>query len=71
VQRSGVEIRSKEPFAQALTDGQTLDQLNLRAGDEILVGGKRSGPGGPSFFIVALPVVTSIISLSLLVSRGF
>lgn len=71
VERAGVEIMSKESFAQALTDGKTLDQLNLRAGDEILVGGRRSAPGGPSFLTIALPLVTSVLTLTLLVTRSF
>lgn len=40
VRRNGVEIWSKEAFQEALVQGVTLDKLNLRAGDEILVGTK-------------------------------
>ena len=44
VKRAGVEILGREAFADALVQGRTLDQLNLRAGDEINVGavGRRS-----------------------------
>jgi hypothetical protein len=35
-----VEVVDGETFAKAITDGKTLDQLNLRAGDEIEVGQK-------------------------------
>lgn len=38
VRRAGIEILDGETFAKAITDGRTLDQLNLRAGDEIEVG---------------------------------
>jgi hypothetical protein len=40
VRRGGVDIIDGETFAKAITDGRTLDQLNLRAGDEIEVGAK-------------------------------
>src|SRR5678816_1962660 len=41
IERAGVVIMPKEAFRQALIDGKTLDQLNLRAGDEFLIGGYR------------------------------
>lgn len=72
VQRSGVEIMSKESFRQAMIDGKSLDQLNLRAGDEVLVGGWRVPPGsGRSFFTTVLPIVGAVGSLGYLASRIF
>ncbi len=40
VRRDGNEIIDGETIAKAITDGRTLDQLNLRAGDEIEIGAK-------------------------------
>ena len=40
VRRGGVDVIDGQTFAKAITDGLTLDQLNLRAGDEIEVGAK-------------------------------
>jgi protein involved in polysaccharide export with SLBB domain len=37
VRRGGVEIWTREAFADALVRGLTLDQLNLRAGDELFI----------------------------------
>jgi protein involved in polysaccharide export with SLBB domain len=42
VYREGVEIVSSEVFGRALSGGRTLDNLNLRAGDEIRVGEKKA-----------------------------
>jgi hypothetical protein len=60
---------SKEGFAKALQDGKTLDQLSLRAGDEILVGGNRVVKTRQNFLAVALPVFTGLLSLTYLVTR--
>lgn len=40
VRRGEEKILTGESFAQALQDGRSLDQLNLRAGDVISVGEK-------------------------------
>jgi protein involved in polysaccharide export with SLBB domain len=40
VHRGEDKILEKEDFAKALSDGRSLDQLNLRAGDQIEVGVK-------------------------------
>lgn len=65
VERAGVEILSREAFAQALTEGRTLDQLNLQAGDEILVGGARTPPTGRNWpLTVGLPALTGVVTLS-------
>jgi protein involved in polysaccharide export with SLBB domain len=38
IRRSGEEIWGEKEVASAITSGLTLDQLNLRAGDELVVG---------------------------------
>jgi protein involved in polysaccharide export with SLBB domain len=70
IERSGKEILSKEGFRQALIEGRTLDQLNLRAGDEIIVGGSRtSGQRTGGFLRNTLPYVGAISSLTYLLTR--
>jgi protein involved in polysaccharide export with SLBB domain len=73
IERNGQEVLSKEAFRQALIEGRTLDQLNLRAGDEILVGGSRTtaGPGGSSFLRTTLPILGAVTSVGYLVTRLF
>lgn len=50
----------------AFVEGRTLDQLNLRAGDEIVV----PGPGG-NWYFQAFQVVAGIVSVALLGQRVF
>lgn len=71
IERNGKEILSKEAFRVALVEGRTLDQLNLRAGDEILVGGSRTsaGPGRGGFLGGTLPYLGAITSFTFLVFR--
>lgn len=64
IRRSGVEIWSRTAFQEALVQGQTLDQLNLRAGDEIYVGVSRR-----TSVINYIPILTGITSLSYLLAR--
>ena len=73
VQRSGTEILSQEDFAQALSEGRTLDQMNLLAGDEILVGGARAlaQPGRSTLLNVALPVMSGLLGLGYMLSQIF
>lgn len=68
VERSGVTILSKEEFAKALTDGRTVDQLSLQAGDEILLGGDRvqKGVRGGGLVNVVLPVMSAGLGLTYL-----
>jgi protein involved in polysaccharide export with SLBB domain len=66
IRRAGVEIWTREAFQEALIQGLTLDQLNLRAGDELFIG-ERSRTNLLSF----IPVVTGIGSLAFLISRIF
>lgn len=70
IERNRVEVLSKDGFRQALIDGRTLDQLNLRAGDEILVGGVRTVSNTRGLMGV-LPYVGLITSLSYLAVRVF
>ncbi len=64
IRRAGVDIWKREAFQEALVRGQTLDQLNLRAGDEIFVGVHRK-----TSFLSYVPVLTGLTSLSYLLSR--
>ncbi len=64
VERKGVELFSKESIALALQEGKTLDQLGLRAGDEILVGGERAAKTPTGFTNVVLPLLTGALSLT-------
>ncbi|MGE5099083.1 MAG: polysaccharide biosynthesis/export family protein [Deltaproteobacteria bacterium] len=48
----------------ALADGLSIDQLHMRAGDEITVGEKRNFPWGATLAIV-LPIITIIVTRSL------
>lgn len=42
IRRAGVTLVSSAVFAEALATGATLDDVGVRAGDEIVIGGKRS-----------------------------
>ena len=46
IRRSGVDIMSEEEVAIAVEKGQSLDQLNVQSGDEIVVGQKGQGIAG-------------------------
>lgn len=67
VKRSGTEIVSEEEFALALERGQTLDQLNLRAGDEMVVSRIGTGFQVSSIRTVTLAIggVASLIFLAI------
>jgi len=71
VERAGAEIMSREAFAQALMAGKTLDQMNLQAGDELLVGGSRTIGPSRNLMNVGLPIVTGLASLALVFSQIF
>ena len=51
VRRAGVEIWPREAFQDAIRRGLTLDQLNLRAGDEVVLDPRRRS-GGPNLFTI-------------------
>ena len=71
VERAGKEVLSQEAFADALSQGRTLDQMSLRAGDEILVGGNRVVKQHSNFLNLVLPVVTGITALVYAVTQVF
>lgn len=52
VRRGTTELWPQEALVEAMRQGLTLDQLNLRAGDELVLD-PRKRPGGMSFFAVA------------------
>ncbi|HLG05710.1 MAG TPA: polysaccharide biosynthesis/export family protein [Gemmatimonadales bacterium] len=73
VERGGMEILSREAFAQSLLTGRTLDQMSLQAGDEILVGGGRTAgtPGRGGWASVGLPILSGIASLGWIMVQIF
>lgn len=52
IRRGNTEIWPQEPLQEAMRQGLTLDQLNLRAGDELILD-PRKRPGGPGFLAIA------------------
>lgn len=66
IRRAGVEIWTRDAFQEALIQGLTLDQLNLRAGDELFIG-ERSRTG----LLTIVPVVTALGSVAFLITRIF
>jgi protein involved in polysaccharide export with SLBB domain len=66
IRRGGVEIWTRDAFQEALVRGLTMDQLNLRAGDEMHIG-ERSRTN----LLTIVPVFTGIASLGFLLTRIF
>jgi protein involved in polysaccharide export with SLBB domain len=66
IRRAGVEIWTRDAFQEALIQGLTLDQLNLRAGDELFIG-ERSRTN----LLTVVPVITGVASLVFLLTRIF
>jgi hypothetical protein len=66
IRRAGVEIWTRDAFQEALIQGLTLDQLNLRAGDELFIG-ERSRTN----LLTLIPVITGLASLGFLLTRIF
>ncbi len=64
VRRADREIVSSDAFTVALREGRTLDQLNMQAGDEIMV-----GVSTPGKFRQVVAIVSGAASLAFLVSR--
>jgi hypothetical protein len=58
IKRGGQIIWPELAVASAIRQGETIDQLNLRAGDEIDVGEK-----GGSFLTVGLPVIGAVVAV--------
>jgi protein involved in polysaccharide export with SLBB domain len=51
IKRGATVLWNKDQVRQALIQGATLDQLNLRAGDEIVVGEKKTSTINQVFFV--------------------
>lgn len=66
VRRGAREVWSADRIHAAMTQGTTLDQLNLRAGDELVIGErKRRGVGSVLQVVTALSAVAvGLVSLS-------
>ena len=59
VTRAGVTVLGPNQVTEAIKDGATLDQLSLRAGDQIEVGATK-----PSVFLtVALPIIGGVVAI--------
>jgi protein involved in polysaccharide export with SLBB domain len=71
VERAGKEVLGQEAFADALSKGRTLDQMSLRAGDEILVGGNRVVKDRSGIMNLAWPLLTALTALGYAVTRVF
>ena len=69
VRRGSTEIWSAEAFQEAMRQGLTLDQLNLRAGDELVLD-PRKRPGGFSVLTV-LGALTGVSSMVYLIAQVF
>jgi len=67
VRRGDREIISQEEARRAIRDGRTLDQLDIRAGDEITVGKKREFNWGTALRVIG--VVSSLAWLTIRLSR--
>ena len=68
VTRAGVPVLGSKEVTEAIKDGSTLDQLSLRAGDQIEVGATKPS----TFLTIVLPVVgglTAIVGIIILVTR--
>ena len=58
IKRGGQVIWPSDAVASAIRNGSTIDQLNLRAGDEIDVGEKKG-----SFLTVGLPILGALVGV--------
>ena len=64
VNRGKDEIWPREAFRDAMMRGLTLDQLNLRAGDELVLDPARQGPGwNPMNVVYSIGAITSMVYL--------
>lgn len=68
VKRGSSETLSRDAVQRAVRDGSTLDQVGLRAGDEIVVGKKRNFSWTNTLFL-ASSVVGAIVGLAVLLNR--
>ena len=59
VTRAGVTVIGSQSVTEAIKDGATLDQLSLRAGDQIEVGATKPS----TFLTVVLPIVGGLVAV--------
>lgn len=69
IKRGDEVIWEGDALAQAIIDGRTLDQMNLRAGDQIEVPG--ASTGRTTSFLANLRNLAYIVPLALAISRLF
>jgi len=62
VARNGQVLISSEQFAQQMSTGRTLDQMNLQSGDEIRVGEKHKG-SAVNIIILAGAIATALLAI--------
>jgi len=68
VTRAGVSVLGSKQVTEAIKDGATLDQLSLRAGDQIEVGATKPN----TFLTVVLPIIgglAGVVGVIVLVTR--
>ena len=63
VVRASSEILTRTEVEQAIVQGATLDQLNLRAGDQIYVDEKAARAGRTVTFLAIAGLITSVVYL--------
>lgn len=66
IERAGTVVLDRVAFADALAAGKTLDQMNLRAGDEIVVGGGRTARSGNTAMNILLPALSGLATVTYL-----
>ena len=71
VERSGQDVLSPGAFRRAMTLGRTLDQLDVRAGDRIVVPERGAGLGGAEGPVRTLALLLSLPLTVFAVSRLF
>lgn len=69
IRRGGQVLLSQDQVRDAITRGATLDQLNLRAGDEIVVDAKVTRGGGTLTWVTLSSVATTALYYFLFRSR--
>jgi hypothetical protein len=65
--RANTEILAQAEVEQAIVRGATLDQLNLRAGDQIVVDEKIQRQGRTVTFLTIFGILTSVVYLTTLI----
>ena len=60
VEREGVSVWEGRSLQAAMVDGRTLDQLNLRAGDHLIVPPGGGGLGGAQGALRAIAIIVAL-----------